>query len=85
MCKDSKTLPTSYILQQGSLCVVALRSHGGFADVGKGDYLGRCVAVKHLKFWAHDSSDRIFKVLESPPIWYFTVIHFANSGFVGKS
>ena len=85
MCKDSKVLPTSYILQHGSLRVGGIYSYGGFADVGTGDYLGCCVAIKHLRFWAKDSPDRVFKVLESPLIWYFTAIHFTDSGFVEKS
>ena len=85
MCKDSKMLPTSYILQQESLRVSALCSYGGFADVGTGDYLGCCVAIKHLRFWAKDSSDKVFKVFGSSSTWYSTAIHFANSGFFGKS
>ena len=85
MSKDCKLLPTSYTLPQGSLSVGDVHRCGGFADVSTGDYLGRRVAVKCLRFWAKGGPDGVYKVLESSPIWYFTVIHFANSGFVGKS
>ena len=85
LCKDCKKLPTSYTLQQGSLSVGAIRSYGGFADVNIGDYLGSRVAIKRLRFWAEDVPNRVFKVLESLPTLHFTVIHFANSGFVRKS
>ena len=43
------------------------------------------MAIKHLRFWAEDPSDSVFKVLESSPPLHLTVIHFVNSGFVGKS
>ena len=85
MCKDLKMLPNSYILQQGSLSVGATRSHGGFAYVSTGDYLGHRVAIKRLRFRAGDLPNRVFKVLEPPPTSYFTKVYFANSGFVKKS
>ena len=85
MCKECKMLPTSYTLQQGSLCVGALRSYGGFADISTGDYLGRRVAIKRLRFWVRDVPNGVLKVLKFPPTSYFTMIHFANSGFVKKS
>ena len=68
ICKDRKMLPASYILQQGSLYASATHIRGGFADVGTGDYLGHRVAIKHLKLWAKDAPDKVFKVLGSSPI-----------------
>ena len=63
MCKDCKTLPTSYIVQKGALSVGDLHYSGGFADVGTGDYMGRRVAIKHLRFCTKDGPDGVFKVL----------------------
>ena len=56
--------PTSYDLQQESLQVGVVQCYGGFADVSKGEYFGRRVAVKHLRFGTRDPSNRIFKVLD---------------------
>ena len=84
VCKDCKTLPASYTLQEGSLSVGDIHFYGGFADVSIGDYLRRRVAVKCLRFWTKDGPEGVFKVLQSSLIWYFTVIYFANSGFVEK-
>ena len=84
MCKDCKILPTSYTLREGSLSVGDIHYYGGFSDVSIGDYLRHRVAVKDLRVWTKDGPDGVFKVLESPSIWYFTGIHFANSCFVGK-
>ena len=57
-------LPTLYGLQRGSLCVGVVHCYGGFADVSKGKYFGRQVAVKHLRFGTRDGSNKIFKVLD---------------------
>lgn len=47
MCKGCTALPTSYTLQQGLLCVGAIRSSRGFVDVSTGDHLGCRVAISH--------------------------------------
>ena len=85
MCKDCKMLPASYGLQQGSLSVDDICYSGGFADVSAGRYLRRRVAVKRLRFWTKNGPDGFFKVFKFLHIWYFTVIHFEISGFVGRS
>ena len=64
MCKDCGMLPTLYRLQQGSLHAGVVHCYGGFADVSKGKYFGRHVAVKHLRFGTRDASNKIFKVLD---------------------
>ena len=64
VCKACELLPTSYVLQQEFVHVGNFRCHGGFADVRKGEYLGRCVAIKHLRFGTRDAFDKIFKVLK---------------------
>ena len=85
ICKDREVLPTSYLLQQESIHTDTLHRSGGFADVSKGEYLGRCVAIKDLRFGTRDGSNRIFKVLNSSTTGYFTVAHFLNSSSAGKS
>ena len=77
-------LPASYILQRESIHVGNLRCYGGFADVNEGEYLGRRVAIKHLRIRAKEASNRVFKVLNPSLAWCLTVTHFANSGFAGK-
>jgi hypothetical protein len=61
ICKASRIVPTSYILQQELIRVGRVRYYGGFADVSDGDYLGCPVAIKRLKM--EGDSDRLFKVL----------------------
>jgi len=58
-------LPASYLLQQESICVDKVRCYGGFADVSEGEYLGRHVAIKYLRFGTKDTFNVIFKVLKS--------------------
>ena len=77
-------LPASCNLQQGSLQVGVVHSYGGYADVSKGEYFGRDVAVKHLRFGTRDSPDKIFKVVDSPVVLVFAMIHGVDSGFAGK-
>ena len=61
--KACELLPASYIVQQELIGVGDAHRYGGFADVGEGQYLGRRVAIKHLRFGTGDASNRIFKVL----------------------
>lgn len=65
LCKACELLPTSHVLQQEFIHVGDIRCYGGFADVNEGDYLGRRVAIKHLRFRTKDAFDKIFKVPES--------------------
>lgn len=67
VCKACEMLPASYILQQEFTCVGNVHYYGGFADVNKGEYLGRRVAIKHLRIRTKDLSNRIFKVLKFRP------------------
>lgn len=41
-----------------------MRYYGGFAEVIEGEYLGRRVAIKYLRFGAEDALNQIFKVLK---------------------
>ena len=63
ICKACEMLPTSYILQQEFTYIGNIHYYGGFADVSKGEYLGRHVAIKHLRIRTQDLSNNIFKVL----------------------
>ena len=65
MCGACAIIPSSYILQY-SIREGSIHYHGGYADVRKGEYLERPVAVKHLRIREEDS-DRAFKVLRSVP------------------
>ena len=85
MCNACEMLPASHILQQESIQIGTLHCYGGFADVSQGEYLGCRVAIKHLRIRAKGTPSKIFKVSGFWPTWYFTVIHFASSGFAGKS
>ena len=85
ICKAREMLPTRYLLQQESIHADSLHRCGGFADVSKGEYLDRRVAIKDLRFGTKDGSSRIFKVLNSSNAGYFTTIYFVNSNSVGRS
>jgi hypothetical protein len=61
LCKASELLPASYVLQQEPTRVGNIHSYGGFADVSEGEYLGRRVAIKRLRF---GTTDATFKVPE---------------------
>ena len=84
ICKDREILPVSYLLQQEFIHANTLHCHGGFADVSEGDYMGRRVAIKDLRFGTKDGSKKIFKVPNSLTTWYFTMAHFVNSISAGK-
>ena len=58
--KAQKILPSSYILQ-GHVNIESVYFFGGSADVSKGEYQGRTVAVKCLRTSEGDSNS-IFKV-----------------------
>ena len=77
-------LPASYLLQQESLAVGKIRRCGGFADVSEGKYLGRHVAIKHLRFGTEDAFDKIFKVLKLQPPNYLSLLT-THRGFAVKS
>ena len=84
ICKAREMLPASYIVQQEFIRANNVHSCGGFADVSEGVYLGRRVAIKHLRTGTKDASKRIFKVLELLPNRYLVVTQFTLSGFAGK-
>jgi len=84
VCKACELLPASYVLPKELVIYVGgIPSCGGFADVSEGEYLGRRVAIKHLRFGTKDKLDKIFKVPRLYPRWPI-VAHFAHSGFAGK-
>jgi len=62
ICKARGVLPASYIVQPEHIHVGEFGWRGGFADVSKGEYLGRSVAIKHLRIGTKDEFDSIFKV-----------------------
>ena len=64
ICKTCETLPASYLLRQECISIGSVRYYGGFADVSEGQYLGRRVAIKHLRTGMKDASNTIFKVLK---------------------
>jgi len=84
ICKACETLPASYILQRELKCVDNIRCYGGFADVSEGEYLGRRVAIKHLRFGTGDAFNGIFKVPNLRPTGWPIVTQFACSGSAGK-
>ena len=62
ICKARGILPASYIIQPEHTHVGEFGWRGGFADVSKGEYRGRSVAIKHLRIGRKDEFDNIFKV-----------------------
>ena len=62
VCKSCELLPASYVLRPDLIYVGNIHCYGGFADVSEGKYLGRRVAIKHLRFGAKDAFNKIFKV-----------------------
>ena len=62
VCKACELLPTSYVLRQAFMRVGKVRCCSGFADVSEGEYLGRRVAIKHLRFGTEDAFNKVFKV-----------------------
>jgi len=74
-------LPASYLLLQGSITVGKIRRCGGFADVSEGEYLGRRVAIKHLRFGTEDAFNKIFKVVKLQLTQLFIVAQLARSDF----
>ena len=74
LCRGSELLPASFFLQQEHIIVGNIRCCGGFADIREGEYLGRHVAIKSLRFGMNDS-DKIFKVsgLQSTPYRRYSV------------
>ena len=55
-------LPTSYAVQLEPTHIGEFEWSGGFADVSKGEHLGRAVAIKQLRIGPKDGFDKIFKV-----------------------
>lgn len=55
-------LPASCVVQPGHIHVGEFGWRGGFADVSKGRYRGRTVAIKHLRTVTGDEFDKVFKV-----------------------
>jgi len=83
ICRTCELLPASYVLRKELICVGDIHSYGGFADVSEGEYLGRRVAIKNLRFGTRDAIDNIFKVPRlCPP--RFTIAQSVHSGFAEK-
>ncbi|KAF9648138.1 kinase-like protein [Thelephora ganbajun] len=61
VCKACETLPASYILRQEVLDVGGVCCYGGFADVREGEYLGRRVAIKCLRYGSKGAIGKTFK------------------------
>ena len=61
ICKAHEIIPASYILQREFIRVGRVYYRGGFADVSKGEYFGRPVAIKRLKM-NEGESERAFRV-----------------------
>lgn len=61
VCNASGLLPASYVLREELICVGNTCRSDGFADVSEGEYLGRRVAVEHLRF---GTNDKLFEILE---------------------
>ena len=55
-------LPTSYAIQPEPINIGEPERGGGFADVSKGEYQRRPVAIKQLRIGTKDEFDKIFKV-----------------------
>ena len=55
-------LPASCVVQPEHIRVGEFGWRGGFADVSKGEYRGRTVAIKHLRTGTGDEFDKVFKV-----------------------
>ena len=62
ICKARGVLPASYDVQPELTHVGEFGWGGGFADVSKGEYRGRTVAIKHLRTKTEDEFDKIFEV-----------------------
>jgi len=62
LCKACELLPATYALREELIRVSNVHCSGGYADVSRGEYLGRHVAIKQLRSWAKDEFDEIFKV-----------------------
>jgi hypothetical protein len=62
ICKACGILPASYLVQPELTHVGEFSRGGGFADVSKGEYRGRPVAIKHLRIGTKDEFDKVFKV-----------------------
>ena len=62
ICKACGLLPASYTVQPEPTNVGEFGCSGGFADVSKGEYRGRPVAIKHLRVGTKDEFDKVFKV-----------------------
>jgi len=60
-------LPTSYVVSTELICVDEHGWGGGFADVSKGEYQGRPVAIKQLRIKKKDGFDKAFKVRDHTP------------------
>ena len=64
ICKARGILPASCIVQPESIRVGDFERSGGFADVSKGEYQGRPIAIKQLRIrvGSKDEIDNVFKV-----------------------
>jgi len=87
ICKAHGILPASHIVQPELIHGGEFEWGGGFADVGKGEYQGRPVAIKQLRIRikTEDEIHDIFKVCTQPRLaGKITITYFQLSGFVRK-
>jgi hypothetical protein len=83
ICKACGMLPASYGIQPELTRVGEFGWSGGFADVSKGEYRGRPVAIKHLRIGTKDEFDKVFKVSDRSA-GCTTIAQFPPRVFVGK-
>ena len=78
-------LPVSCVVQPELTHVGEFGWSGGFADVSKGEYLGRPVAIKHLRIGTKDESDKVFKVGDCASPGASQSLSFVSAALSGSS
>ena len=83
ICKACKILPASYVIQPELTHVGEFGWSGGFADVSKGKYRERPVAIKHLRVGANDEFNKIFKVSDRTRLGALQSLSFHSAALSG--
>ena len=78
-------LPASCVVQPELTHVGEFGWSGGFADVSKGEYLGRPVAIKHLRIGTKDEFDKVFKVGDCASPGASQSLSFVSAALSGSS
>ena len=78
-------LPASYVIHPELIHVGEFERTGGFADVSKGEYQGRPVAVKHLRVGTKEENDKIFKVSNCTRLGTLQLLSFRSATLPGSS